>query len=89
MLEELLRRVATGGVHSYEGLARSLDISEAFLEVLLQDLARLGYLRAIDHDCGNGCHGCPMGSSCSITGGGRLWTLTAKGARAASGPNTS
>ena len=88
MLEQLLRQVASGGVHSYEELASSLDISEAFLEVLLQDLARLGYLRAIDQDCGQACQSCPVGG-CSIAGRGRLWSLTDKGARAASKPDTS
>lgn len=87
MLEQLLHHVASGGVHSYEELVRILDISEAFLEVLLEDLARLGYLRAVNQDCGDGCHSCPIGG-CSIAGRGRLWTLTGKGARAASQTNT-
>lgn len=86
MLEQLLHRVASGGVHSYEELASALDISEAFLEVLLEDLARLGYLHPVNQDCGNGCHNCPIGG-CSISGRGRLWSLTDKGTRAASGPN--
>ena len=88
MLEQLLRRVASGGVHSYEELASSLDISEAFLEVLLQDLARLGYLRAMDQDCGKACQSCPVGG-CSIAGRGRLWSLTKKGDRAAGNPDRS
>jgi hypothetical protein len=83
MLEQLLHRVARGGIHSYEELANSLDISEGFLEALLHDLARLGYLRMIDRDCGQRCHSCPVGG-CSIAGQGRLWALTEKGARATS-----
>jgi biotin operon repressor len=88
VLEQLLHRVARGGVHSYEELASSLDISEAFLEVLLQDLARLGYLRAINQDCGHHCQSCPLGG-CSIAGRGRLWALTDKGARTAGKSDTS
>jgi hypothetical protein len=87
MLDQILRRVASGGVHSHEELASSLDISEAFLEVLLQDLARLGYLRALDQDCDKGCQSCPMGG-CSVAGRGRLWSLTERGARAVNGPDT-
>jgi len=82
MLEELLRRLAAGGVHSYEELVTGLSISPEMLEVMLEDLARLGYLRAVETSCDNGCHGCPAGG-CSISGRGRLWSLTAKGARAA------
>jgi len=82
MLEELLRRLAEGGVHSYEELASGLAISPAMLEVMLEDLARRGYLRAVETSCDSGCHGCPVGG-CSIAGRGRLWSLTEKGARAA------
>jgi hypothetical protein len=82
MLEELLRRLAEGGVHSYEELAGGLAISPAMLEVMLEDLVRRGYLRAVETSCESGCHGCPAGG-CSINGRGRLWSLTEKGARAA------
>jgi hypothetical protein len=82
MLEELLRRVAQGGVHSYEELASGLAISPAMLEAMLEELARLGYLRAVDASCDSGCHGCSAGG-CSVAGRGRLWSLTEKGARAA------
>jgi hypothetical protein len=82
MLEELLRRVARGGVHSYEELASAMAISLPMLEAMLDDLARRGYLRAVDASCDSGCHGCSAGG-CSVAGRGRLWSLTEKGARAA------
>lgn len=82
MLEELLRRVAQGGVHSYEELASGMSISLSMLEAMLDDLARLGYLQAVESSCNDGCHGCPAGG-CSVAGRGQLWSLTEKGLRAA------
>jgi hypothetical protein len=82
MLEQLLRLVAEGGIHSYDDLAGQLSIPVPLLETMLEDLARLGYLRPVDNGCGMHCAGCSMGS-CSISGPGRLWTLTEKGTKAA------
>lgn len=82
MLEALLRLVAEGGIYSYEELAKQLSIPPPLLEAMLGDLARLGYLRAVDEGCAGHCGGCPVGP-CSVAGSGRLWTLTEKGARAA------
>jgi DNA-binding IscR family transcriptional regulator len=82
MLEELLRLVAEGGVHSYEDLTERLAVPEPLLEAMLEDLARLGYLRAVSDTCTGHCAGCPIGH-CNVTGPGRLWALTDKGMRAA------
>lgn len=82
MLEKLLQLVAEGGVHSYDELTRSLSVSEPLLEAMLEDLARFGYLRKVNEGCGSQCTGCSMGG-CSVTGPGRLWTLTVKGVTAA------
>ena len=82
MIEQLLRFLTEGGAHSYEDLAKRLTISIPLLEMMLEDLSRLGYLRPVDSDCGTHCASCTIGS-CSITGPGRLWALTEKGTRAA------
>lgn len=82
MIDQLLQRVAEGGVHSYEDLAQHLSISLPLLEMMLEDLARLGYLRPVGNSCAGHCEGCAIGG-CSVAGPGRLWTLTDKGARAA------
>ena len=82
MIEELLRILAEGGVHSYEELAERLSVPMPLLEMMLEDLARLGYLRSTNNDCGTHCASCPIGG-CSIAGRGRLWTLTQKGSQAA------
>ena len=82
MIEQLLRFLTEGGVHSYEDLAKRLSISIPLLEMMLEDLSRLGYLRPANSDCGTHCSSCSIGG-CSITGPGRLWALTDKGAKAA------
>ena len=83
MLERLLQLLAKGGVQSYADLTERLSISPGLLEMMLDDLSRLGYLRAVDRGCGGPCQGCALGG-CSIVGPGRLWTVTEKGFRAAS-----
>ena len=85
MMHDLLRHVATGGVHSYEDLKKRLSISTPLLEAMLVDLARLGYLRPVGKGCQQSCSSCPVGG-CSIAGPRQLWTLTEKGARVAAGP---
>jgi DNA-binding IscR family transcriptional regulator len=82
MIEQLLEIVAEGGIHSYEDLTKRLSVPQALLGTMLEHLARLGYLRAVEGGCQGHCSGCATGS-CSITGPGQLWTLTEKGANAA------
>jgi predicted ArsR family transcriptional regulator len=79
MLEHLLSLVRQGGVHSYADLARQLDVSEELLEQMLQDLARMGYLRPVTDGCEAHCAGCPMAEICAIGSPTRVWTLTGKG----------
>ena len=81
-LQELLRLVAVGGVHSYDELAETLALPLSLLEAMLEDLGRMGYLRPAEAACSDNCAKCPMGG-CSVAGRGRLWVLTEKGARAA------
>ncbi|RPI58252.1 MAG: hypothetical protein EHM56_02270 [Chloroflexi bacterium] len=84
MLEELLRQLGRGGVQSYQDLTGALSISEPLLEAMLENLARLGYLRPVESCRGGACHGCSAGSDgCSVHGQGRLWSLTERGLRAA------
>ena len=82
MIEQLLGFLTDGGVYSYEDLAKRLSVSIPLLEMMLEDLSRLGYLRPVDSNCGTHCASCSIGS-CSITGPGRLWALTEEGTRVA------
>jgi len=82
MLEKLLQLVAQGGIHSYKDLTNRLSVPMPLLEAMIEDLARMGYLKVVEDNCKGHCSGCSIGS-CSITGPGRLWSLTEKGARVA------
>jgi FeoC like transcriptional regulator len=81
-LEQLLKCVASGGIQSYQDLAKRLSVSQPLLEMMLEDLGRQGYLRSVSSGCEGGCAGCSSGG-CSIAGPGQVWTLTEKGATAA------
>jgi hypothetical protein len=81
MLDELLSTIGEGGVHSYRELEERLSVPQPLLEAMLEDLARLGYLRAIGGGCEGGCSGCPIGG-CSVHGAEHVWVLTEKGSRA-------
>jgi hypothetical protein len=78
MLEKLIQYVAEGGIHSYEDVARHLAVSRPLLDMMLEDLARQGYLRAVDGGCDGGCSGCSL-AGCSINEPGHIWVLTEKG----------
>lgn len=84
MLEELLRRVASGGAYSLAELAQELGMSEELLKPMIQDLARLGYLRPVAVGCQGTCAKCPLlersdnDNRCK-----QIWELTAKGERTA------
>jgi len=80
MLEILLRLIAESGVSTCEDLARRLSVSQPLLEAMLEELARLGFLRAVANGCSGHCAGCSSGG-CSVIGQGRVWALTDLGAR--------
>ena len=86
MLEKLLQLVGEGGIHSYDELAARLGASRPLLEAMIQDLVRLGYLKPAVSTC-EGSPACR--DNCSLAGCSTtpLWTLTARGNRAAGDPN--
>ena len=86
MLEKLLRIIATGGVHSHKELTKRLEISEALLNGMLDDLVRMDYLRTVGANCCGACEHCSMGDACAVGEGGRIWVLTEAGQRLARRP---
>ena len=82
MLEELLRLMADGGLRSYDELAARLAVSRLLVEAMVQNLARLGYLRPAVDACEKS-PACRAGCGLSRCSTSPLWTLTGKGARAA------
>lgn len=79
MLQELLDKLAAGGVHSYADLCRELDVSEGLLEQMLMDLERLGYLKRVGTNCEEHCAACSMNNVCAVGLPGHIWALTEKG----------
>ena len=78
MLEQLLRQIAAGGIHSYAQLARDLNVSEDLLEQMLEDLERMGYLQQMDASCDSHCGHCEVSATCAIHASGQIWEQTDK-----------
>lgn len=57
-------------------LARELETTPALVEMMLEDLARMGYLKLVGGECGETCGACPMAGLCAARDGGRVWALT-------------
>ncbi len=76
ILNRLLELLRAGGTHRVVDLAHELDTTSALVEVMLEDLGRMGYLKRVGGGCGGGCGGCPLAESCAVGGGGQVWTLT-------------
>ena len=59
-------------------LARELDTTPALVEVMLEDLGRMGYLKRVVSSCGEGCGECSLAGLCATEANGQVWTLTEK-----------
>ena len=81
MLRKLLQQVAEGGVRTRAELARKLGVSEGLVEQMLEDLARMGYLRPVAGGCDAHCAACPLAKTCAVGTPTRIWALTEKGLR--------
>jgi predicted ArsR family transcriptional regulator len=85
MLDRLLELLRSGGTHRIADLARELDVTPALVEAMLEDLARMGYLKRISGECGGACAACSMAWLCAAGKSGQVWTLMEKGDNAAGG----
>ncbi len=75
MLERLLELVQAGGTRHIDGLARELDTTPELVHVMLENLSRMGYLKAVDGACSTQCGECQFACSCSVGTASRVWTL--------------
>ncbi len=87
LLNEMLRLLAEGGVRSTAEIARRLGVGQELVAAMAGDLARRGYLAALETGCATGCDGCGLASACAAPGSPAavmpMLALTAKGRRAA------
>ena len=76
MLDHLVELLRTGGTRRVADLARELDTTPKLVEVMLEDLCRMGYLKRVVGGCGEKCASCSMSGLCAAGGDGQLWALT-------------
>lgn len=79
MLDKLLDLLKQGGSHRIVDLADTLDTTPTLVDVMLEDLGRMGYIRLMEASCGASCDSCPMSGLCASGSNGRVWVLTEKG----------
>jgi hypothetical protein len=77
MLNRLLELLRAGGTHRVSDLARELDTTPELIEVMLEGLGRMGYLKRLGRECVEKCTSCPVAGLCAAGEGGQpVWTLT-------------
>ncbi len=75
MLNQLLELLRQGGTHRVADLARELDTTPELIEMMLEDLCRMGYLKRVGGGCSEKCGTCPMAGLCAAGSEGQLWVL--------------
>lgn len=83
MLQELLQIIAAGGTYHLKQLAHQLDVSEALLESMIEELVRLGYLQPLHMRCCANCKACPTAGECALGFANHVWVLTEAGKKLA------
>ena len=79
MIDRLLELLRAGGTHRVSDIAGSLETTPQLVKAMLDELGRMGYLRQLGAQCGQGCDVCPIVGMCTAEASGRVWTLTEKG----------
>ena len=76
LLQELLDIISDENLATPAILARRLNVSQGLVELMLADLERAGYLRAVAGDC-NSCAGCGPRQTCRPSRP-RFWIRTGR-----------
>ena len=76
MLRELLKEISAGGTVTVSELARRLNTSEETIRMMLEELERLGLLKAGRPSCSARCEGCPYQAECALPARDKLWIST-------------
>lgn len=75
MLEQLLVEIREGGTLETGRLAKKLNTTPAMIEVMLDHLRQMGYIKAYE-SCGDGCSACSLSTMCkkdAKSGQVQLW----------------
>ena len=77
MLEKLISEMHRGGTLQPSELAARLRVSPAMVEMMLEDLERMGKLARVETACGSNCGGCAVANMCVSKGNekGRVWMV--------------
>ena len=79
MLERLLDILQRGGTYTVHDLAHRLDVTPPLVEMMIEELMRMGYLSIAAMSCAKQCEGCSMGACLVAESSGRIWTWTGEG----------
>lgn len=77
MLERLIGEMRAGGTVQAVELAARLQVSPVMVQMMLENLERMGRLVKIETECGTACGGCPVRNLCAPKGDGkgRVWMV--------------
>jgi predicted ArsR family transcriptional regulator len=82
MLNRLLDLLRSGGTRRVADLARELGTTPELVEMMLEDLCRMGHLKRVGGACGGKCTTCSVAGLCAAGGADKLWALTERAAGA-------
>ena len=71
MLDRLLELLGEGGTRPIRSLADELDTTPELVRAMVEDLARMGYLRRLSAECEAGCSSCSLSGMCVARGAPR------------------
>jgi DNA-binding Lrp family transcriptional regulator len=71
MLNRLLELLQQGGTRRIRHLADELNTTPELVEAMLEDLARMGYLKRVGAQCSDKCTICPLSEMCIAGGSSR------------------
>lgn len=74
MLNRLLELLQTGDTHRVSDLARRLGTTPQLVEMMLEELQRMGRLKPVGERCVEECKACPLAGACAAGMRGRAWT---------------
>ncbi len=77
MLERLINEMRKGRTVQPAELAARLQVSPAMVEMMLEDLERMGRLERVKTECAGACGGCSVADLCMPKGDGRgrIWMV--------------